>query len=298
MDFKQLYPSGENNVSNADLLFMQYSNYFGISAIGKGLDPDNEGLTIAGCTLVATHNQSDDTITALVTDGYVVIGGKQTKVESTPQIQFLCAYFNGVRRTAYIYANIKTTYNPLGFKLYGDGTSRESWVQNRIELSYSFSSTPLAGQVLVGSCFVGGSPGGTPEAIVVNQIIPSIAGAVARNVGNNDIVTTHRAGRSNELISVSNLYQAFENWGIKRLTSTTKTNDDSFQFAIPAGSDVYLLSAKADLATDSNYSYSNIDNSTGNYNWFINKTLNTLTVSFDQNVGNYATCIVCLDRTL
>lgn len=298
MDFKQLYPSGENNVSNADLLFMQYSNYFGISAIGKGLDPGNQGLTIAGCNLIATYNQSDDTITALVTDGYVVIGGKQTKVESTPQIQFACTYFQGLRRAAYIFANVKTTYNPLGFKLYGDGTSRESWVENRIELSYSYSSTPLAGQVLIGSAYVAGTQGGTPSPIVVRQNIPSISGAVARNVGNNDIVTTHRGGRQNELVSVSNLYEVMGNWGIKRLTSSTKTNDYSFQFAIPDGADVYLLSAKADLGTDANYSYSNIDNANGQYNWFINKNLNTLTVSFNQIVGDYATCIVCLDRTL
>ena len=210
-----MYPSGENNVSNDDLMFMQYSNYFGISAIGKGLDPNNTGVTIAGCTLVATHNPTDDTITALITDGYIVINGKQTKVESTPQIQFLCQYFNNVRRIAYIFANVKTTYNPLGFKLYGDGTSRESWVQNRIELSYSFSSTPLAGQVLIGSCYVGGSQGSTPSQIVVRQEIPSISGAVARNIGNNDIVTTHRGGRPNELVSVANLYNAFENWSIK-----------------------------------------------------------------------------------
>lgn len=299
MDFRIVNSGNENNISNDDLMFMQYSNYFGLNAIGKGLDENNNiGLTIEGCQLVASYTQADDTITAGLSDGYIVINGKQTKCLATASIQFACQYYMGYRRMAYIYAEVETRFNILGNKNYDDGQTKDTWQENRIKLSYSFSGTPLAGTVLIGSCYVGGTQGGTPSPIVVNQMIPTLSEAVINNTGNSDIITTHRGGRVYECVSVSNLYEVMGNWGIKRLTSSIKTNDYSFQFAIPAGADVYLLSAKADLASNSNYSYSNIDNISGKYNWFINKQLNTLTVSFDEAAGNYATCIVCLDRTL
>lgn len=298
MDFRVLNSGNENNISNDDLMFMQYSNYFGLNAIGTGLDEGNSGLTISGCQLIASYTQADDTITAGISDGYIVINGKQTKCLATASIQFPCTYYMGQRRAAYIYAEVISRFNPLGSKNYDDGQTKDTWQEFRIKLSYSFSGIPLAGTVLIGRCYVAGTQGGTPSPIVVTQMIPSLAGTVVNNTGNGDIVTTHRGGRDFECVSVYNLYNAFENWGIKRLTSTIKTSDYSFQFAIPAGADVYLLSAKANLGTDSNYSYSNINNENGEFNWFINKTLNTLTVSFNQVVGDYATCLVCLDRTL
>lgn len=292
MDFRVLNPGNENNISNDDLMFMQYSNYFGLNAIGKGLDPNNLGVTISGCELIASHTQSDDTITAGISDGYIVINGKQTKCEATPSIQFACSYFNGYRRTAYIYAEVITSYNILGNKNYDDGSTKDTWQENRVKLSYSFSETPLAGTVLVGTAYVGGILGGTPSPIVVRQLIPNVAGAVVREVGNNDIITIGRCGRDNECVSVSGLYEVMQNYSIVRIQSTTKTSGDGFAFALPVGTtDAYLVSAKY---ADGNYQYGQREQS--DLVWFINTTLNTLTVNFGTNTATYATALIAISK--
>ena len=292
MDFRVLHSGNENNISNDDLMFMQYSNYFGLNAIGKGIDESNEGITIQGCQLIASYTQADDTITAGITDGYIIIDGKQIKCEATASIQFACTYFMGQRRSAVIYAEVDSRFNVLGNKNYDDGQTKDTWKEDRIKLSYSFSGEPLPGTVLVGTAYVAGTQGGTPSPIVVTQYIPSISQAVIKNTGNGDIVSTHRGGRNDECVSVSNLYEAFENWGIKRLTTTTKTNDDGFIFSLPAGyTDAYLISAKY---IDGDYQYGQREAS--NLVWFINTTLNTLTVNFGVNSATYAECLVAISK--
>jgi hypothetical protein len=297
MDFRILKEGGETNISNNDIMYMQYSNYFGLNAIGAGLDSDNNGVTIAGCQLQAIYTQADDTITASITDGYIIINGNQIKCESTASIQFPFTYFQGYRRMAYIYAEVVSTFNTLGDKIYVDLQQHQTWREDRIKLSYSFSSTPLAGTVLVGSCYVGGVQGSTPEPLIIEQIIPNISERSIQSTGNSDIVYSNRGGRDKEAVSVKALHSAINNWTIRQLTTATLNENYSFTFSLPAGySNVYVLSAKAILYSNSNIEYGSISSST--FSWVVDKSLNTLTINFDnKDYGNYAQALVAIDFT-
>lgn len=303
MDFRVLHSGNENNISNDDLMFMQYSNYFGLNAIGKGLDSNNLGLTISGCELTAIYTQADDTITAGISDGYIVIAGKQIKCEATSSIQFASTYFQGQRRTAYIYAEVESRFNVLGNKNYDDGQTKDTWKEDRIKLSYSFSSTPLVGTVLVGSAYVAGTQGGTPSPIVVTQSIPTVSQAVVKNTGNGDILTTHRGGRQDECVSVSGLYQVIQNFSYLKIFSSAKTIDINgnlvFQFTLPNDTiDAFLVSCKAKIINETdNIWYGNRTTSLGDGNlWFVNLDTKFMYVSFDTNIGDFAYAIIAISK--
>jgi len=307
MDFRVLHSGNENNISNDDVMFMQYSNYFGLNAIGKGIDESNEGITIQGCQLIATYNQADDTITAGISDGYIVIDGKQIKCEATASIQFTCQYFMGYRRTSFIFAEVESRFNILGNKNYDDGQTKDTWKEDRIKLSYSFSSTPIAGTVLIGSALASGAQGGTPSPIVVLQTISSISQAIIKNTGNGDILTTHRGGRPDECVSVSNLYDVVQNYSYIKIYSSTKTIDINnnlvFQFTLPNDTvDAFLVSCKAKKTGETgNVWYGNRPTTTGTFTpdgnlWFVNLDTKKLYVSFDTNIGEFAYAIIAISR--
>lgn len=297
MDFRKLFQTGENDVNNDDIMFMQYSNYFGLSAIGKGIDKSSVGITIAGCNLAGVFNPIDDTVTASITDGYIVINGRQTKCENTPSIQFACQYYAGVRKQMYIFAQVNTTYNPLGQKLFGDGSQQETWMENRIILSYSFTPTPVAGTVLIGTCYVGGTEP-SPAPIIVTQSIRDIPRAVAFNAQGTDLTTTNRSGRSDEIVTVKNLHEVIGNQTIMKITSSSYSiqgnGERVFFFQCPNDTvDAMLIGASATKNANEEYGCK-----TGEFgsSWVYNRTTKILNCYFDIEAFEFATALIAISR--
>lgn len=286
MDFKLTFPGGEPNISNPDLMFTQYSNQFAIHAIGTGIDKYDEGFTVSGCEFEATYNPIDDTITCSISDGYIMLKGKVTKVVNTSVITFANSYFyTNARKPAYIYAEKVTTYNVLGDKQFEDGTNRQTWQENRIQLSQTFSETPEAGKILIAKCYVNPS-----DVLEVTDVINDISEQVIENTSTEDITTTEREGKNNKSVSRDDLYQVMGNQTILNLTSNTKTLDGSsfgYLFTLPTGLDyrnVFLLSAKIQNGLVPNVYHGCAPSISERNTWVINGDTNQVIVYFPIGV--------------
>jgi hypothetical protein len=151
MNLKLTFPGIETNISNDDLLFMQYGNYNALQALASEL---HSGV-IAGCVISwDTIDYSLHTLNLYMTAGVVVINGAMVQVDAQSFIGLSIP--NNVPSSGTgeyrMFLTPTITYNPVGNKTYNDGNYRQTMQQTRGILSFNgYATSPTSGQLEIGS---------------------------------------------------------------------------------------------------------------------------------------------------
>jgi len=151
MDYKLTFPGGDPNLSIADILFMQYSNYDTLQSIGSEL---HMGV-IDGCVITwDAPDYTAHTVNLYMSAGHVVINGRIVQVDA--QSFHALSIPNNVPASGtgeYRFILTPTvTYNSVGDKTFADGTPRQTMQQTRGILSFNgYATDPLSTQLEIGS---------------------------------------------------------------------------------------------------------------------------------------------------
>ena len=151
MNLKLTFPGIETNISNDDLLFMQYGNYNALQNLASEL---HAGV-VAGCVISWDHiDYTAHTLNLYMTAGLAIINGVMVQVDAQSFIGLsiptnVPASGTGEYR---LFLTPTITYNAVGNKIYNDGNYRQTMQQTRGILSFNgYETSPTSGQLEIGS---------------------------------------------------------------------------------------------------------------------------------------------------
>lgn len=244
MDLKKIFAGGEPRISNPDLMYTQYSNYYAIHGIERGLNIDGNGVVVDGCEVSATYNQVDEVITISLTDGYLGIGDRLVKAEQVADIVNFDVTFTNPTAVVYVYGETDVTYNPLGDKTFNDASVRQTWEQSRVSIFANQTGAPVAGAVIIAYIVITRSTG----AITFTNVAKNIGQQII--VGNEltNVTTANRNTKNDKVVTGDVLYDVMGNWSMQVLTSVSSAviNDTKqFNFNLPSDAvGVFLIGAQ------------------------------------------------------
>jgi hypothetical protein len=296
MDLKRIYPGGEPKISNPDLMFTQYSNYYALQALATGLDDNGLGVIITGCQVGATYNSIDKVIAISLTDGFLSVGEQLVKVENTTSLVDVDVTFSQSTQSVYVYGTPTISYNALGDKTFNDSTFRQTWEETRIVLSSSQSITTPSGAIKIARIDV------TNGSSIVN-IVPIALNIQQNAISSNnaiDITTTTRNGKTNTIITPDVLYDVVGDYTNVKLISYAKIVDGNFNlyyFNLPSDTmDMFLLSSKVAVSGSTNW-IGDSNTVTGN-TWLYDYDTKVLVVNFTSTgtLAATANVLVAVNR--
>jgi len=217
MDIKRIYEGGEPDVEWVDILYTQYSNYFGIQANAKGHDVNNTGVRVWGCELTSNWDYITNTGSIDMTQGYMIIKGEMVKATAVSSNN-LTVSFSNPSTTVYLFASVVTTANPTGNKTFVSGDTYDTWYESRIALEYKATNTPSSYQTLIASVTVYVS---SPQSDIT-WVIYDMEETIVRNKQATVDEMNSRNSVCDKIVTPDALYDSFNNFQITEISSTDK----------------------------------------------------------------------------
>lgn len=298
MDFKKTYPGGEPKVEWSDILYMQYSNYYAIQAVAQGIDINTTGVKMWGCEVTYNWDNTVQSLSADMADGYIVLKGQLIKVLGTSVSNTITPAIPGPtsKRIAYLFASPEIGYNTKGDKIFNDGSLRRTWQEIRLKITLKTTNTPDSDETLLAHITVDVND---PEYENVTNYVWGPAETLIRsNEASNEEMRLSRNATKNKIVTPYSLYQSFNDFNIVERSSTSpilETNPEVTRWDFTFDSNVtrvYLLSAYAFDANTGNHigntNYMNWPITEESVGWIFDWDDKRAQVYFDRNHGNLA----------
>lgn len=297
MDFKKIFQGGEPKISNPDLMFMQYSNYYGLQNLAKVFDKNGLGVIISGCELTSVYNNVDDICTVSVADGYMVANSELVNVRSVTPI-VVDINTQNPSWTFYVYATPFVSYNALGTKTYNDNNVRETWEETSIELSFGTSATAPAGAIVLTKIIIS-------NLSQTQTITPICLTADQTLIINNQLTYINSETKNDKfdkIVTGDVLFNVLGDYQRVKISSITKNvfnNFTTFTFALPSDTtEVYVDSAYCTVTANPDLRVGMSAESTLNSTWAADMNLKQVQISFPTYslVSNFAYALVSVKR--
>lgn len=297
MDFKKIYEGGEPKISNPDLMFMQYSNYYGLQNLSKIFDKNGLGVIISGCELTSDYNSVDDQCIISVSDGYLIANDELIHARSVTPITVDIITSNP-SWTFYIYATPLVSYNVLGTKTFNDNNVRETWEQTSIELSFGTSHVAPAGAIVLSKILIsniGHSQTITPVCLNADQTL-----IISNQL--TSINSETKSGKIDKIVTGNVLYNVVGDYQRVKLGSANKNvynNFTTFTFAIPSDvTEIFVDSAYCTEVSTPDLRIGMSAELNLSTSWSADMGANLLSINFPTYslVSNFAYALVSVKR--